>query len=146
MQALDVLSRQLPVVFPVHPRTRRRVLDLGIATEGKDVQLIEPLGYLDFLAFQARAALVVTDSGGVQEEATYLGIPCLTLRPNTERPVTISQGTNQLVSSTQNALIDAVERTLQRYSQMDPATTPRPALWDGHTAERIVAVLQQVAA
>jgi UDP-N-acetylglucosamine 2-epimerase (non-hydrolysing) len=146
MQALDVLSRQLPVVFPVHPRTRRRVLDLGIATEGKDIQLIEPLGYLDFLAFQAHAALVVTDSGGVQEETTYLGIPCLTLRPNTERPVTISQGTNQLVSSTQNALIDAVERTLQRYSQMDPATTPRPALWDGHTAERIVAVLQQVAA
>jgi UDP-N-acetylglucosamine 2-epimerase (non-hydrolysing) len=144
--ALDEIARTIPVFFPVHPRTRQRMADAGILPQNSQLQLAEPLGYLDFLALQTHAALVLTDSGGVQEETTYLGVPCLTARPNTERPVTISQGTNQLVASQRQPLIAAVEQTLARYQQLDRATLPRPALWDGHAAERIRDVLCEVGA
>jgi UDP-N-acetylglucosamine 2-epimerase (non-hydrolysing) len=106
--------------------------------EHPDIRLSEPLGYLDFLALMRTARLVLTDSGGVQEETTYLGIPCLTARPNTERPVTISSGTNRLVASTATAITGAVEQVLGQ-----PGNAPtRPEYWDGRVAERIVEVMR----
>jgi UDP-N-acetylglucosamine 2-epimerase (non-hydrolysing) len=95
MEAMAEISRTRPVIFPVHPRTRGRIRELNIELPNKTLRLVEPLGYLDFLTMMNSAALVITDSGGVQEETTFLGVPCLTARPNTERPVTISQGTNK---------------------------------------------------
>jgi UDP-N-acetylglucosamine 2-epimerase (non-hydrolysing) len=140
--ALKEVGREIPVVFPVHPRTRERLARLGLPGSeagAKHIQLLEPLGYLDFLALQAHAALVLTDSGGVQEETTYLGVPCLTTRPNTERPVTITVGTNRLVGNRVEELIDAVMEGL------DPAylrIRRIPERWDGQAARRIVEVLQ----
>jgi UDP-N-acetylglucosamine 2-epimerase (non-hydrolysing) len=141
MTALVELSEQIPVVFPVHPRTRRRIENLGLihpqfATG--NLQFLDPLGYLDFLALEAHASLVLTDSGGVQEETTYLGVPCLTARPNTERPVTVTEGTNRLIAGHAQALAAAVKQTLEH----PWAERPRPALWDGRTAERIVQAMQ----
>src|SRR6185312_16584989 len=89
------VSRQLKVVFPVHPRTRQRIADFGI--DVADLHLLEPMPYIEFLALQRRAAVVITDSGGIQEETTYLGVPCLTLRNNTERPITVDCGTNVVI-------------------------------------------------
>jgi UDP-N-acetylglucosamine 2-epimerase (non-hydrolysing) len=132
--ALIQIARRLPVVFPVHPRTRQRLASLDIDWPEFHIRLIAPLGYLDFLALQNSARLVLTDSGGVQEETTYLGVPCLTVRPNTERPVTISHGMNQLVASTIEAIIAAVEQELS--APKDKST--RPEFWDGVAAERIV--------
>ena len=106
MAALSEVAGLAPVLFPVHPRTRQRLQSASLDA-GPAVQLIEPLGYLDFLALESHADLVLTDSGGVQEETTYLGVPCLTARPNTERPVTISNGTNRLVATERGALIAA---------------------------------------
>lgn len=139
MQALQQLGRDLQVLFPVHPRTRGRLAQLGFADEQPGIRLVEPFGYLDFLALQTHAALVLTDSGGVQEETTYLGVPCLTARPNTERPVTLTLGTNRLVESTCSALVQAAHDLLV-HSRQSPHTS-RPALWDGQTAQRIVDVL-----
>lgn len=151
MTALQMISQQVPVIFPIHPRTRQRISEMGpIATPFFDtprpdsdrakVHLIEPLGYLDFLALQTHASLVVTDSGGVQEETTYLGVPCLTVRPNTERPVTILQGTNELVGGDTGQLFSAVCRKLA-----EPLTSrPVPDLWDGQASKRVVSVLRWV--
>lgn len=139
------IDDNLPVLFPVHPRTRARIEALGLAAIPEEIQMIEPLGYLDFLALQAHATLVLTDSGGVQEETTYLGVPCLTVRPNTERPVTVTNGTNRLIDNSQAAILEAVTETLATQTSQDrirPGKSQRPALWDGHTAERIVQVLQ----
>jgi UDP-N-acetylglucosamine 2-epimerase (non-hydrolysing) len=135
MTGLSSVGRERPVVFPVHPRTSARVRELAIAT-GDGVRLVDPLGYIEMLSLVADAGLVVTDSGGLQEETSFLGVPCLTLRPNTERPVTITQGTNRLVASTAEALQQAVKESFGQQ--------PRPAgieLWDGKTAERIADVL-----
>ena len=99
LQSLLEVSQDLSVVFPAHPRTRKRIADFGL--NASQLQLLDPLSYLDFLAMQSRAAVVITDSGGIQEETTYLGIPCLTLRENTERPITVSLGTNVLVGRDQ---------------------------------------------
>lgn len=137
--ALNEVSAELPVVFPVHPRTRGRISEFGV-TVSEGVRLVEPIGYVDFLALQAHAAVVVTDSGGVQEESTFLGVPCLTVRPNTERPVTITTGTNQLVERDQKALVAAIRNALARPRKK---TISRPELWDGNTAERIVALFRQ---
>ena len=131
---LDVAD-MLPVVFPVHPRTRAR---LGPMLESKpSLLLIEPLGYLDFLRLMAESRLMLTDSGGIQEETTILQVPCLTLRENTERPITIEQGTNRLVGVEPAAILTAVRETLEN--------APRPAmipeLWDGHASSRILDVL-----
>jgi UDP-N-acetylglucosamine 2-epimerase (non-hydrolysing) len=125
------------IVFPVHPRTRRRIASLPSCSLHPNLALAEPLGYLDFLALEKRAALVLTDSGGIQEETTFLGVPCLTVRPNTERPVTITLGTNTLVASTSAEILAAACRKLDA-----PPTARRlPPLWDGNTAARIASLL-----
>jgi UDP-N-acetylglucosamine 2-epimerase (non-hydrolysing) len=135
MAALNEMASRQAVVFPVHPRTRLRLEQLGL--DAGRVQLIEPLGYLDFLALMDSAALVLTDSGGIQEETTFLGIPCLTVRSTTERPITITHGTNRLVASNRQAILDAVNDLAQR-----PDQPPQPIeLWDGNAAERIARVL-----
>ena len=131
LAALETLARSWRVVFPLHPRTRQQIERLGLSTTGID--LLEPLGYLDFLALTAAAGIVLTDSGGIQEETTYLGIPCLTLRTTTERPITITHGTNRLVAAERQAILAAV-------AQCTPGRRPDavpPELWDGHAAERI---------
>jgi UDP-N-acetylglucosamine 2-epimerase (non-hydrolysing) len=138
MQALDAVSSSLPVVFPVHPRTRARIaaenLDLG---SNSSLQLLEPLGYLDFLSLIAKARGVLTDSGGIQEETTFLNIPCLTLRNNTERPVTVDMGTNVLLGLAPERIYETSEllgRARSRASRIPP-------LWDGLAASRVVKVL-----
>ena len=137
LQALGEISRKQPVLFPVHPRTRKRIEDSGVQLPNTSLHLIEPLGYLGFLAAMKRAALVVTDSGGVQEETTYLGVPCLTARPNTERPITLTCGTNRLVASNCRHILEAVENAMSGATR----TGVRPELWDGRASERIVNVL-----
>lgn len=140
LQALAEIAQEMPVVFPVHPRTRARITETGLAHRTRRLLLTEPLGYLDFLALERHAACVLTDSGGVQEETTYLGVPCLTARPNTERPITITAGTNRLVASERAALVAAFHEAMHRAGpgQQPP---PPPALWDGRAAERIAAAL-----
>lgn len=134
--ALNRISEELQVVFPAHPRTRSRLADMGIRAAA-GVKLIGPQSYIDFLALQAGAALVMTDSGGVQEETTYLGVPCITLRPNTERPVTISHGTNRLVVPGE----DIVRHALQALASGAAQGSGRPEMWDGLTARRIADAL-----
>ncbi|HJW74302.1 MAG TPA: UDP-N-acetylglucosamine 2-epimerase (non-hydrolyzing) [Thermoleophilia bacterium] len=138
--ALRTINERLPVVFPLHPRTRQslgRDLVDGLAGE---MRILLPLGYLDFIALLRTAGLVITDSGGLQEETTYLGIPCLTVRTTTERPVTIEKGTNRLVERSRDAILAA---------GLEAARAPRrehtaPELWDGHTAARIVQTLARL--
>jgi UDP-N-acetylglucosamine 2-epimerase (non-hydrolysing) len=134
--ALIAVGRRSPIVFPVHPRTRARLADAGLLTtlETAGVRCIDPVGYLDFLSLQAGAGAIVTDSGGIQEEASALGITCYTLRANTERPVTISHGTNALLGDSPSALLGV--RPLGR-----PPTPCAIPLWDGHAAERAAAAL-----
>jgi UDP-N-acetylglucosamine 2-epimerase (non-hydrolysing) len=135
VEQLATLAREIPVVFPVHPRTRARME--SIAAEHPGLLLCDPLGYLDFLSLIADARAVLTDSGGIQEETTYLGIPCFTLRANTERPITITAGTNQLLGLDPSAIATIPEKLAQR-----PAEQPKPPpLWDGHAAERIADVV-----
>jgi UDP-N-acetylglucosamine 2-epimerase (non-hydrolysing) len=132
---LAALAREMPVVFPVHPRTRKMME--SIDSEHPGLQLSEPLGYLDFLSLLADAGAVLTDSGGIQEETTYLGIPCFTLRDNTERPVTIRAGTNTLLGL-DPAAIAGIPAALA--ARGDAPSEP-PPLWDGHAAERIADVV-----
>ncbi len=139
VSVLGEISTRAPVIFPVHPRTQKRIKELSPEEWPAGFHLLEPLGYFDFLALMRKAAVVVTDSGGVQEETTYLGIPCLTVRPNTERPVTVTQGTNALVSSQREVLLPAIEAALHRQRSDTPAVPPE--LWDGSTARRIVDAL-----
>jgi UDP-N-acetylglucosamine 2-epimerase (non-hydrolysing) len=134
---LAALSEQMPVIFPVHPRTRKMMEAAGGGGEAPNLHLTEPLGYLDFLSLVADARTVLTDSGGIQEETTYLGVPCFTLRDNTERPVTISAGTNTLLGLEPSA-IAGIPAALA--SRGDQPSEP-PPLWDGHAAERIADVL-----
>ncbi|MCP4574624.1 MAG: UDP-N-acetylglucosamine 2-epimerase (non-hydrolyzing) [bacterium] len=134
LQALDRVRR--PLVFPVHPRTRNVMEENGIhLSVGSELRLTGPLGYYDFMNLVQHAEMVITDSGGIQEETTYLGIPCLTLRPNTERPITITQGTNELV--TVDSLVAGTERILSGTWK----TGRVPDLWDGRTGERIAGEL-----
>jgi UDP-N-acetylglucosamine 2-epimerase (non-hydrolysing) len=142
--ALSVISRRWQVIFPVHPRTRQQIEQHNLFPASDNLQLVEPLGYLDFLALQAHAALVITDSGGVQEETTYLGVPCLTVRPNTERPVTILQGTNHLVASQRDRLIHAAFEVLESAKGATATKRRVPEYWDGQTAGRIVSSLIEV--
>lgn len=132
--AIDEFSREVPVLFPVHPRTRKRMGEFNIQPVSSHFRLMEPIGYLDFLALQSHATLVLTDSGGIQEETTYLGVPCLTIRPNTERPVTIDQGTNQLVDHNKESLMSALSSKIE----MSQKHRNIPPLWDGQAAQRIV--------
>lgn len=135
---LSDLARTMPVVFPVHPRTKHRLEAMGLdARHGW--RLMEPLGYLEFLGLMADARIVATDSGGVQEETTVLGVPCVTMRDSTERPVTITEGTNRLAGTSASGVRAAIEEALEA-----PRTPRRPEYWDGRAAERIVEVLATV--
>jgi UDP-N-acetylglucosamine 2-epimerase (non-hydrolysing) len=152
LQAVAQVARELPVVFPVHPRTAVRVANLKIegvqAWDGTapgpahGIWFIPPASYLDFLCLMESSALVMTDSGGIQEETTYLGIPCLTYRDNTERPVTVSLGTNRLVGITPENLIAEAKKALTG-AREGPRDLAAPPLWDGHAAERIVGHLRE---
>jgi UDP-N-acetylglucosamine 2-epimerase (non-hydrolysing) len=134
---LDV-ARRAPVVFPVHPRTRQRLADFGLLVSLEaGVRLVEPVGYLDSIGLADAAACVLTDSGGLQEETTFLRVPCLTLRPNTERPITISQGSNRL--TTLDRLRRDLDLALERRESGEPL--PCPPLWDGRAAERVADAL-----
>src|SRR5262249_19028179 len=131
---LSAISTELPVVFPIHPRTRKRMDQIALAP---GVQLLDPVGYLEFLSLQADAAAVLTDSGGIQEESTFLGIPCFTLRDNTERPVTVRAGTNTLLGL-DPARIAEIPSSVRR---TNGAVHQAPPGWDGRAAERIAAVI-----
>lgn len=133
---LQRLSKRLPVVFPMHPRTRKMIAEFGIPLEtGPSFQVLEPIGYLDSLTLCENARIVVTDSGGLQEESTYFRTPCLTLRPNTERPVTITVGSNRLTE------VSKLEGEMEQVLASSPDQGSIPHLWDGRTAERVVEAL-----
>ncbi len=135
LEALSVISEDLVLFWPVHPRTRAR-LESGSVSLPPKIRLLEPLGYLDFLRLQAESFIVLTDSGGIQEETTVLGVPCLTLRENTERPVTIECGTNRLAGTSKDSILQAWRAALQ-----SPPQGVLPPLWDGKAGERCHAVL-----
>lgn len=138
LHSLEQIGQRLPIIFPVHPRTLARIDEFGFkdrVQRATGLRLVNPLGYLDFLRLYSGARLVLTDSGGIQEETTVLGIPCLTLRDNTERPITIEMGTNQIVGNDTNRIISAAFASLD--SRADTKQPRVPPLWDGHTAERI---------
>ena len=147
LSAVSALAVQLPVFFPIHPRTRKNIECFGLArylanaAEGDSggIVPIDPLGYLDFLSLNDQARIVLTDSGGVQEETTVLGVPCLTLRENTERPATVEHGSNQVVGVDSDRILAAAQYILQK-----PAPESQsPPLWDGEAAPRIVAILRE---
>jgi UDP-N-acetylglucosamine 2-epimerase (non-hydrolysing) len=138
IEVLETTAMRLPVIFPVHPRTRARLQQLKIEASDR-LHLCEPQPYTDFLSLMADARVVLTDSGGIQEETTILGVPCLTLRANTERPITVEQGTNRLIGLDPAAINAAVVDVLSRRM---PAVQP-PHLWDGAAAPRIVECLAQ---
>ena len=133
------IARRLPLIFPVHPRTRERLKGAGMS-DSWGIHFVDPLGYLEFISLISAARIVITDSGGIQEETTFLHVPCLTLRDNTERPITITHGTNQLVGSRPVDLARTTFDTLAR----DASAQPAPPLWDGHASDRIVQVLREV--
>jgi UDP-N-acetylglucosamine 2-epimerase (non-hydrolysing) len=135
LKALLEVNEQLDVVFPAHPRTRQRIEQFGINIE--KLHLLEPLPYIEFLSLLRRAAVVITDSGGIQEETTYLGVPYLTLRNNTERPVTVTMGTNVLIGHDLGRLSSELAKVLDGKGKKGT----RPPLWDGHAADRIVEAL-----
>jgi UDP-N-acetylglucosamine 2-epimerase (non-hydrolysing) len=145
LSAVSALAAEIPVFFPVHPRTRKNIESYGLqrfftdstARDRVGIVPMEPLGYLDFLSLNDRARLVLTDSGGVQEETTALGVPCLTLRENTERPATVEQGSNQVVGVKSERILAASRAVLREPERK----FPRPPLWDGKAAARIVSVL-----
>ncbi len=136
LEAIEKIGERVPVIFPVHPRTRKMIAESELTNrfQGKGLRLIDPLGYLEFLSLYSGARLVLTDSGGIQEETSVLGIPCLTLRENTERPITITMGTNRIVGNDPEKIIAAAFDALNENTK-NTAAIP---LWDGRTAERIV--------
>jgi len=141
LAVLSELSARLKIIFPVHPRTRQRLESLGDGATGaanSQLSLLNPLPYLEFLALQRHAAFVITDSGGIQEETTFLGVPCLTVRENTERPITLSLGTNRLVGRDLKRLQSFAEEILRVSVSSKPNVVP---LWDGHAAGRIAQII-----
>jgi UDP-N-acetylglucosamine 2-epimerase (non-hydrolysing) len=138
VSAIRTIAETIPVIFPVHPRTRQRIHEFGLDDDLSRVTLTDPLGYIDFLSLTSHARLILTDSGGLQEESTALGIPCLTLRENTERPITVTHGTNQVVGTQTDVILAGYRRAL---SPAGPLR--RPELWDGRTAGRITQVFCQ---
>ncbi len=142
LELLGSVSRRLPLVFPVHPRTRARIADFGLLSTldaSPRLHLLEPLGYLDFLCLTSQAKVIVTDSGGLQEESTALGVPCLTMRDTTERPVTCDEGTGVLIGNSIERLSENMELVLAGKYKVGRC----PALWDGKAANRIVDLLVQ---
>lgn len=139
LAGLEDLASRMPVLFAIHPRTRDRMQRFDLEGVAPSVRLLDPLGYLETISLVDGAALVITDSGGLQEETTTLGVPCLTVRPNTERPVTVTEGTNRLVRSTRGALGEAIAELLDE-SRIGTAAR-RPERWDGRAGERIIAAL-----
>jgi UDP-N-acetylglucosamine 2-epimerase (non-hydrolysing) len=135
LESLLEVNRDLAVVFPAHPRTRKRIADFGL--HAGQLRLLDPLPYVDFLGLQARATVVITDSGGIQEETTYLGVPCLTVRENTERPVTVTLGTNVLVGQDRKKLISELAKVLEGKGKAGSI----PPLWDGRAGDRIAEIL-----
>jgi len=133
LPALDEVARLCPLVLPAHPRAASQLRGAGVSGR---IRVIPPAGYIDFIALEASARLVLTDSGGVQEETTVLGVPCLTLRDNTERPITLTDGTNQLVGRDRSRIIAAARRVLEA-----PPPPRRPDLWDGRAGQRVAAAL-----
>jgi len=147
LDALHEVGRHLPVIFPLQARVKQQLLrqgymfrtlpDSGQPVQQKGIAFLDPLGYLDFIALVSRARLVLTDSGGIQDETTFLGVPCLTLRNTTERPVTVSHGTNRVIGTDPARIMDEALRTLDR----PPHPKSPPPLWDGRASERIVRIL-----
>ena len=142
LDVLEVVLADQPLIFPVHPRTRQKLAQFGLATRvaaQPELHLVDPVGYLDFLKLMAHARVVLTDSGGIQEETTVLGVPCLTLRENTERPVTVELGTNRLVGQQPDRILAAYREVMTGRD----ARRRTPPLWDGSAAGRIVGVLRE---
>lgn len=143
LEALTEIARELPIVFPVHPRTRKMAEQFGLShflsagDKVSGVWMTEPLGYLEFLHLNMNARMVLTDSGGLQEETTVLGVPCITMRPNTERPITCTVGTNVMVGSDKGKILAQARKILQG----NAVTGQIPEKWDGRAAERIAEVL-----
>ena len=143
LSALAHVSTRVPVIFPVHPRTRKMLADQGLSgmlERSPGLRLVDPMGYLEFLALTSQARLILTDSGGLQEESTALGVPCLTLRENTERPITVEQGSNLVVGTDPVRIREEADRALDGKGKQGRV----PALWDGRTAERIAALYGRV--
>jgi UDP-N-acetylglucosamine 2-epimerase (non-hydrolysing) len=140
LAVLKEISETIDIVFPMHPRTKKRLIEEGYNLKDQSkIHFIDPLGYFEFIKLQKEASIIITDSGGIQEESTFLGVPCLTLRENTERPITISQGTNQLIGSDYEKLKTAVRKLLnKKVEKLSP-----PKFWDGNTAKRIVNYLSE---
>ena len=142
LNAFEVIEKQIPLVFPIHPRSQKMIDQLGLREKVEkmhNLRLTEPLGYLDFMRLLHNAKLVLTDSGGLQEETTYLGIPCITLRENTERPITVEVGTNVLVGTDTQRIIEEAQKVLDGKAKKGQI----PELWDGKAAERIVKILRE---
>jgi UDP-N-acetylglucosamine 2-epimerase (non-hydrolysing) len=135
LESLLGVNREMAVVFPAHPRTRQRIADFRL--DSGNLRLLDPVPYIEFLGLQSRAAVVITDSGGIQEETTYLGVPCLTMRENTERPITVTMGTNVLVGRDPEKLRAEFSRVLSGSAKKGSV----PPLWDGHAGERIADIL-----
>ncbi len=143
LSALDVVQKELKLVFPVHPRTQARLKEFGFWNEisrWPNLKLTEPVGYMDSLCLMANAKVVLTDSGGVQEETTVLGTPCLTIRPNTERPVTVTEGTNTMVGADHHRIVEEARKAIRGQGKRGRV----PKYWDGRAAERIVDVLRRM--
>lgn len=139
VKGLEAVGERLPVFFSIHPRTQQRLIEFGITLNTNRIRPLPPLCYPEFISLLSEATFVLTDSGGIQEEAMVLGIPCLTLRESTERPITLKFGCNELVTATRTAIVAAADRALSRQGTKGQ----RPPLWDGNAASRIIEILRQ---
>lgn len=137
LQALNEVGKDLPLILPIHPRTRQRIKEYGLLPLVSRIRLVEPLGYLSFIGLQRYATVVITDSGGIQEETTFLGVPCLTVRENTERPITVMEGTNMLIGYDMSLLKQQVDKILSGERKEGKI----PDLWDGKAGTRIAQIL-----
>lgn len=138
LEAIDAIAQQIPIVFPIHPRTRKALNNLEFKNHNSKLLIMEPMGYLDFLHLNMQAKMVLTDSGGLQEETTVLGIPCITMRENTERPITCEMGTNVVVGNRKERILEAAKNVFEGNIRKGIV----PEKWDGKAAERIVEVLR----
>ena len=143
IEALEQIAEDLDIVFPIHPRTRKMAITFDLFERLENIsgmRITEPIGYLDFVSLMSKSKLVLTDSGGLQEETTALGIPCLTLRENTERPITVTEGTNTIVGNDPKVIIAAALEVLDKGGKAGRI----PEMWDGKTAERIADIIERV--